>query len=428
MKKNLLAIGVLAVAALTMTGCAPGTGSTTKQVTSDDVTLNVWSWRPEDVAQYKKIFAVYEKAHPGVTVNFQAFVATAYPQILTTGLTGSSNGPDIVQQQAYGKIQPYIKGGNLVELDGKVPGLANIDPAALAGAMGHTDGKVYGVPFATQTIQMFYNKDIFAKLNLSVPKTWQDFLSVNQKLKDANIVPMSVGAKDTFLLPLISEAFMSSVYGGRTFEKALLDGSTTFEDPAYVKAIATFKSLQKYMPDNLVGVSYTDSQALFFSGGAGMYPGGSFELGFFQTQNPNLKLGVFPVPPAPGSLSKVALTPGYADGSWALNKASTHQKAALELLNWMASKEFGQMFANDLSQISPIKGVKFNNPLLKEMAGNFARNGAPYLLLADFRWGTPSGTDVTAPGLQKLFLGSTDPAQLATSLQQGISTWFSPKK
>jgi raffinose/stachyose/melibiose transport system substrate-binding protein len=333
-----------------------------------------------------------------------------------------------VQEQAYGKIQPYIQGGNLVALDGKIAGLANIDKAALAGATGRTDGKIYGVPFATQTIQMFYNKDIFAKLHLSVPKNWQDFLAVSQALKDANIVPMSVGAKDTFLLPLISEAFMSSIYGGLTFEKNLLDGSTTFEDPAYVKAISTFKSLQKYMPDNVVGVSYTDSQALFFSGGAGMYPGGSFELGFFHAQNPKLNLGVFPVPPAPGAASTVALTPGYADGSWSLNKASTHQKDALELLDWMASKQFGQMFANDLSQLSPIKGVTFSDPLLQQMADNFVNHGAPYLLITDFRWGTPSGTDVMAPGLQKLLLGSTDPTQLATTLQQGISAWFTPKK
>jgi raffinose/stachyose/melibiose transport system substrate-binding protein len=420
-KKNRLAIGVIVLATLAPTIYAASASASSK------VTLNVWSWRPEDAAAYKAIFAVYENAHPGVTVNFQTYMATQYPQVLTTGLTGR-NGPDIVQTQAYGKIQPYILGGNLVPLDGKVAGLKNIAKANLTGSSGHIDGKIYGVPFANQTIQMFYNKDIFAKLKLSVPTTWKDFIAVNDALKKANIIPMSVGAKDTFLLPLISEAFTSSVYGGSTFEKTMLNGSTTFEDPVYVKAISTFGSMQKYMPDNVVGVSYTDSQTLFISGRAGMFPGGSFELGFFQAQNPNLKIGIFPIPPAPGAASKIALTPGYVDGSWSLNAKSDQQGAALQLLRWMASREFGQLFSNSLSQMSPIKGVTFNNPLLKQMAQNFAKRGAPYLLIADFRWGAPSGTDVMAPGLQKLLLGKTDAAQLATSLQQGISTWFKPKK
>jgi raffinose/stachyose/melibiose transport system substrate-binding protein len=419
--KKMLVIGALVLATLAPTVYAASASASSK------VTLNVWSWRPEDANAYNEIFAVYERAHPGTTVNFQTYIATQYPQVLTTGLTGR-NGPDIVQVQAYGKVQPFILGHNLVPLDGKIAGLKNIAKANLAGSSGHIDGKVYGVPFATQTIQMYYNKDIFAKLGLSVPTTWKSFIAVNEALQKANIIPMSVGAKDTFLLPMISEAFTSSVYGGKDFQKKIMAGDTTFEDPAYVKAISTFASMKQYMPDNVVGVSYTDSQTLFISGRAGMFPGGSFELGFFQASNPNLKIGVFPIPPAPGAASKIALTPGYVDGSWSLNARSDQQPAALNLLRWMASKEFGQLFSNRLSQMSPIKGVTFTNPLLRQMANNYAKHGSPYLLITDFRWGTPSATDVMAPGYQKIFLGTTTPTELATALQRGISTWFNPKK
>jgi raffinose/stachyose/melibiose transport system substrate-binding protein len=80
-------------------------------------------------------------------VNFQTYIATQYPQVLTTGLTGR-NGPDIVQVQAYGKVQPFILGHNLVPLDGKIAGLKNIAKANLAGSSGHIDGKVSGVTFS----------------------------------------------------------------------------------------------------------------------------------------------------------------------------------------------------------------------------------------------------------------------------------------
>ena len=44
--------------------------------------------------------------------------------------------------------------------------------------------------------------------------------------------------------------------------------------------------LKPYLPDNAAGVAYTDAQTLFTSGKAAMFPGGRFELGFFQKAEP----------------------------------------------------------------------------------------------------------------------------------------------
>ena len=50
---------------------------------AEDVTLTVWSWRPEDEDAYNEIFDVYEDANPGVTVEFVPFVNTDYNTILS---------------------------------------------------------------------------------------------------------------------------------------------------------------------------------------------------------------------------------------------------------------------------------------------------------------------------------------------------------
>jgi raffinose/stachyose/melibiose transport system substrate-binding protein len=34
------------------------------------------------------------------------------------------------------------------------------------------DGKIYGVPMASQTCVIFYNMDIYSKLGLTIPVTW----------------------------------------------------------------------------------------------------------------------------------------------------------------------------------------------------------------------------------------------------------------
>jgi raffinose/stachyose/melibiose transport system substrate-binding protein len=422
MKKVILATAMIAVSGL-LAGCAPS-GPTDG---TDDVTINLWSWRTEDVEKYNSIFDVYEEANPGVTIEFQAYKSTEWAQILTTGLTGS-NGPDVVMVQAYGRIQPFIEGGNLVQLDGKIDALDEFDPKALAGSTARDGSDVYGVPFASQILTMFYNKTIFADLGLEEPTTWEEFIDANETVLASGMTPLAVGGRDAWTLPMLHDNVAASTYGGSDFREGILDGSKTFEDPAYIAGIEALSNLEKYMPKDVVGVAYTEAQTLFIAEQAAMFPGGSFEQSFFETQNPDLDLGVFSIPAAPGAVSDETLTVGYADGSFAINAASDKQEAALDLVSWIATAEFGQLFADTVKQPSSVPGVKYNDPILKELTDAYAANGAPYLLLSDFRWETPSGTDIMNVELQNLLLGTTNASEVASKLQEGISTWFTPTK
>ena len=51
------------------------------------------------------------------------------------------------------------------------------------------DGKIYGIPFNKSTEVLWYNKTLFDKLNLKVPKTYEEFKDVAEDIKEkANIV------------------------------------------------------------------------------------------------------------------------------------------------------------------------------------------------------------------------------------------------
>jgi raffinose/stachyose/melibiose transport system substrate-binding protein len=426
-RRHLTALTV-ATAVVALAACAPSSSSTSGSSSGGSdgkgVTLSVWSWRTEDVAAYDAIFDVYEKAHPGVKVDFKAFKNTEYNQILTTGLAGS-NGPDVVQVRSYGQLQPTIASGSLVPLDSTVD-LSSWDANVVKSAEGKEDGKLYAVPLAQQTLQMFYNKDLFAKQGLTPPTTWKQFIEVNARLKEQGITPMAVGAKDSWTLPIVHQVLAAPRFGGAAFEKAVLSGQKTFTDPDWVASVDVLKALKPYLPDSAVGVAYTDAQILFTSGKAAMFPGGSFELGFFQKQNPALKMGVFQVPPPAGSPTTAPTTTGYADGAFGVSTRSDAQQASKDLVAWMATKEFGQLVADKVKQLSAVPGVTYTDPLLKQMADSYARNPSPYLLLVDFRYGTPSGTDVLGTGLQELLLGKKDAAAVSDDLQTGVSQWFKP--
>lgn len=427
MRQRSLAVGAIALSsALLLSACAPSASSGgSADPSAEEVTLTVWSWRTEDIEKYNKIFDVYEEAHPGVTVEFEAFQNTEYNQILTTGLAGS-DGPDIPMVRAYGQLQPNIEAGQLEPIDGKVEGLDAIAPSVLAGAKGKEDGKTYAVPLATQTLQMFYNKGIFEEQGLEVPTTWDEFIALNTELKDAGITPMALGAKDAWILPIFADIVGSARYGGTDFEAAVLDGSKDFTDADYVASLQVVSDMQEFMVPDVVGVSYADSQIQFTSGQAAQFPGGSFEIATFTTQAPDMEIGSYQVPLPPQAVSDTPVSPAYADGNFAINSKSKNKDAAFELLNWMATAEFGQLVADELNQFSAIPGVDYADPVMKEAWSNYQDGPASYLLLVNFRYGEPQGTAVLGEQIQKMFMGDADPTSAATALQTGVSQWFTP--
>ncbi|WP_030435901.1 ABC transporter substrate-binding protein [Actinoplanes subtropicus] len=413
---------VLAATALAATAACTATGSSNG---NGDVTLSVWSWRPEDAAVYRQIFAKFHESHPHIQVDFKPYKSTEYNPILSTGLT-QAGGPDVAQLRSYGILQPLIQAGDLVPLDGQVAGLSNFETTSLDGPRGKKDHKVYGVPLEMSTFQVYYNKDIFAKYQLQPPATWDQLIADAKKLLAAGITPFAAAGKDTWLLPLYDETFAATRYGGRDFEKKVLAGRAKFTDPEYVAALDVLNQLKPYFPKDQMGLGEADVQTLFATGKAAMIPEGSFALGPLKAINPNLNLGVFNPPPPPGALVTKPLQVGWVDASYGLNAKSQHQKEALELLQWMTTAEFGKLVADQLKQVSLVKGVQSSDPLLGQMVSAYRSDPTPYLMLVDFRYGTPLGSDLQAAGLQKMLLGQQTAAQAANDIQTGLAQWFKP--
>jgi len=391
---------------------------------SNAQTLDMWSWRTEDVEAYNEILQAYMDEHPEVTINFEAFLNTEYNTLVSTSLQ-ANDAADIVQTRSYGGVMPWIEGGYLVPLDGEVQSLANYSETALDAVRSRENGQVYGVPFAIQTLQMFYNRAIFEELGLSEPTTWGEFVALNETLLEAGYIPMATTAKDAWMLPILHSVIGAGTYGGDAFVEGVLSGETTFEDPAFVESLQAVKDLQAYFPPDVTAVAYTDAQNLFINELAAMFPGGSWEAAYFRAQNPELDLGVFAVP-AKGTNEQ--LTSWFVDGAWAVTTSAEDREAALEFVNWLGSPEFGQRFTDRLAQISPIEGVTPTDPVLEEIVSLYNDASTPYMLLVHFRYGTPSGTDVIGTNMQKLFLDDMTAQEAAADLQAQMSSWFIPSQ
>ncbi|MEH1014353.1 extracellular solute-binding protein [Micromonospora sp. CPCC 206060] len=415
-------MGAVALLTVTLAACAPGSGDG-----EEAVNLKVWGWRQEDVAAYNKIFQIYEDAHPGVTVEYLPYKATEYDTILKTGLTDAS-GPDVAQLRSYGLLQPLVASGGLVPLDDQVKELSGFPAPVLDGAKGTSDGHVYGVPFALQTLHVIYNKKIFDDNGIAAPTTWADMIAAFDKLDKAKVVPLASTVTDTWMLPIQHEIFGATTYGGTDYLNKMLTGEAKFTDAPWVKSVETWKSTDKYWPKQSSGVSYADAQALFTAGRAAMFPGGIWELGVFGKANPELKMGIFNVPPAPGAATDKTLVPGWVDGSFGVSAKSRQREAALDLVRWMATPEFGRAYSSELRQISVVPGVEPQDALLAQALREYQANPSPYVTYAYFSGGTPTAWDLASKAFSDYLLGRRDAAGAAGHIQQGVDQWFRPKK
>jgi raffinose/stachyose/melibiose transport system substrate-binding protein len=384
------------------------------------VTLTFWSWRTEDKAAYDRMIRVFEQKNPGIKVEFVPFRQTEYNTILSSGLT-AGKASDIIHLRAYGGLETFAAPGYLAPLDyNMVPELKRFPLQTMVGARSRRDGKIYGVPFATQTLVIYYNKKIFQQNGLSVPKTWEGFMNLMKTLRERGITPLANGAKEGWTLEVLSGVIAPNFYGGTTFFEAVTRGQTTFRDPMYTNALAKLLDLRPYMPQGFMGVDYATMQQLFLNEQAAMFIGGSWEIGFFKAQNKNLDFGVFAAPAE--RADQIPWVSSFADGNYGINAKTPHLAEAIKFIRFTATTEFGQMFTDLLAQMSAVPGVVIKDPNLQAVQA-MNRKATPYIMLVGFRWQAPTGSTLLQSSLQALLAGQMTPVQVGDELTRGLSSW-----
>jgi len=414
----MVCVGYLAFAAGGGQQSSPAAGAAGAKTT-----LNFWSWRTEDVDAYEGLFKIFTQKNPNINVVHTAYRNTEYNTILASALNGGS-GPDVFMARSYGGFEAFAQSGYMQALDTLMPELKNFNDANRRGCTSVADGKIYGVPMASQTCVIFYNPAIYSKLNLQVPTTWDQFIANCDVIKKAGLVPISNGGKDAWVFETLFGNIAPDFYGATAFYDKLMNGTANFMDPAFIGAIQKLADLKPYLPDMVNGVSYDDSRAMFINEQAAHFCGGTYDAAFFTDQNPSLKYDIF-LPP----VAKAGDTPYvsvYADGSYAMNTATPNKDAALTLLKFFASKDTGEMHVKVIKWFTAVPGVDASSdPFISKVLG-FQKNNTPHMMVVGFRYGQPTGSAILQSALQGMYDGQLTPTQVAQQLQDGVSTWFKP--
>ena len=426
MRMRFAPLGVIAIAsAVILSGCAAGGGTGGG---GSSVTLTIESWRTEDVSLWTdKILPAFEKDHPDIKVQFTPTNNNEYDSALSTRLQGKTAG-DIITCRPFGTTNTNIKAGYLKSLKG-LSGLDNFSQGSLAP--WSQDDVPYCVPLASVGAGFYYNKDIFKELNLDVPKTQAEFISVLKAIKaDGKYTPLALGGADVDSWALDQmglEMVGPNYWDGDDGRTGIESGTMKFTDPKFVDAFKALASWKPFVPDGFASVTNPDATQLFALGKAAIYADGSWDITPIEANG--LNVGVFGAPlPEAGDTQYVQVLPDHAAG---LNAASKHQAQAKVFLEWLTTPKFATIYADAIPGFFPLnkKPVTLKDPLAQAWL-NLRKGATPTLPIGldAMSEGSPNWSSAAYNILNQMMTTDMTGAEAAQALQASVETWYGPQK
>ena len=387
-------LGALALAGVSLFGLS---------AKAEDVKLTLWSL-DKDIQPAPNLVKEFNDQHNGITIEYRLI---QFDDVVTEAMRAYATGqaPDIIavdnpehalfsSRGAFLDISDMIKNSKVIKPENYFPGpLKSVE----------WDGKYFGVPKATNTIALYYNKDMFKAKGLDPnkpPQTWDELVEDARKLTDPakNVYGLAFSAKanEEGTFQFLPWAQM----GGGSYEHINADGA--------VKALEVWKTIMDEKlasPDTLTRGQW-DSTGTFNSGNAAMAISGPWELDRMMKEA-KFDWGVTLLPvPKEGAERSSAM----GDFNWAIFSTTKHPAEAFKALEYFASQD-DKMFKNfgQLPARSDISIPETGQPL---------KDAALKVFLEQLKYAKPRGPHPQWPKISKA---------IQDAIQAALTGQMSPK-
>jgi raffinose/stachyose/melibiose transport system substrate-binding protein len=387
--------------------------------------LTLGSWRTDDVAKVNNIIAAFNKAYPNIKVKFDPTNPPDYNATLRLELE-NGNGPDLFYARSYATGAELYSAGYELDLS-TLPAIKSNFTADATSAWTTKDGKVFAMPLGAVSHGIYYNKDLFAKQGIAIPKTWEDLIAAADKLKKAGITPFANGIADQWdINEVVMMNIMPSTVGGAAGRMAYESGKTPFNDAKIVAAFQQIKDLAPYLPKGFEAMTYNDAQALFALGKAAMYFDGSWTVPQFMDQVKGFQWSIFMTPPLKG---KGAVVEFHPDSAIAINPKSKNLDAAKTFLTWLSGADGAKAIGDNLIGVFPMSknAVSLQNPYANTfLSFNKGTGQDARFVWAKLMVGKPSGYDLLQNNTIAVLKGEETPKAAADAFAAGLAQWYKP--
>src|SRR6266513_790268 len=271
---------------------------------------------------------------------------------------------DVVHLSYHVQKRQFEKAGWLADMSGYLkdpnltaPDLVESDFSAAGLQYAKNDkGQMLSLPWSVDYFILYYNKELFQKKGVAVPKTFDEMVAAAETLTDPKEGTFGFTGRGlrNANMTLWTNFFLN--YGGEFLDDK---GNILTDGPEAIEATKMYQRLlTKTAPPGVAGFNWMESMASLTQGRAAMWIDG---VGWAPPiEDPNAsrvvgKLGYALVPAGP----KGQYSAAYGDGI-GIPQASTKKEAAYLYCQWAVSKTMGARLLQSGG------GVPFRNSVLND--------------------------------------------------------------
>jgi len=235
-KRRAVAAAALIVGALALTACSRGGSGGSPD---DHGPITIWySNNEQEVAWGKQMVEAWNAEHPDEKVTGQEIPAGRSSEEVIGAAITAGNAPCLIYNTAPSAVGQFEKAGGLVDISSLPDGAEYIEDRSgeLSTQYQNADGDYFQIPWKSNPVVIFYNKDIFEKAGLDPDdpqlSTYADFLAASKTVVEK-------GGADYAIWPAPTSEFFQMqfdfypLYAAQTGGKLVVeDGKATFDDSA----------------------------------------------------------------------------------------------------------------------------------------------------------------------------------------------------
>ncbi len=319
--------------------------------------LVIWAMGEEGL-KLEQIVPLFEKENLGVKIEVQQIPWSAAHEKLVTAVVGKVL-PDVSQMGttwmseffvmgALENLDEYIKNSQIVKLENYFKG--SLDTCLF-------DNKIYGIPWYVDVRVLFYRKDLYEKFNVNPPQSWDEMVSIGEKLiekdKDGKIVsyPYTISIHWQEICPFIWQN------GGELVD--LKTKKVKFISPEVKEAIRFFVNLRKDLcPTTTLG----DLIYAFRTGQVKSFFSGPYMVEVLKKQAPEIT-GKWSVALMPKKKTRTSFVGG---SNLVIFKNSKNKDLAWKFIEFLSGPEIQVEWYKITSDLPSVRSAWENEILAKD--------------------------------------------------------------
>lgn len=304
----------------------------------------------------------FNDAYPDITIRIEPGNGGAYSEFLKTK-ESVGEFPDVMEMR---DTAVYYRAGMLEPLPD--------DLVSLFQTTTEFDNKTYTAPLSGEnTNGIIYNKKYFDENGFTEPKTYDEFISLCQAIKDkGDMAPLVIGGQDIWHIGFwFHKAYNDQVLSqDADFIKHCYDGSKDFSDPSFKAVLEEMQEIFQYAQDGWVSTPDAQITTFLVSDMAAMMYSGTHMFSQIEAADPNFEIGWFAVPSPDG---KLRLVGGGGAGGLAISAESAKdpnkKAAAEEFIRFFFAPENYVVYCDTLNFIpTTVAGIDSHAaPILQEV-------------------------------------------------------------